>query len=102
MTLMAATPDLAAASPVQNTLKTAAQRAEGPLLADAVAMLPVATERREGYQRTSFRHWACSASGRTWWSRCRPDRTAIDLEALQAVLRAGSPPPPSSASRPAT
>ncbi|MEV1178740.1 hypothetical protein [Nonomuraea sp. NPDC049784] len=59
MTLMAATPDPAAAvtRPAQHTPQTAAQRAEGPLLADAVAMLPVATERREGYQRTSFRHW---------------------------------------------
>ncbi|MET7332054.1 hypothetical protein [Nonomuraea sp. NPDC005650] len=47
MTLMAATPDLAAASPVRNTLKTAAQHVEGPLPADTVAMLPVAAERRE-------------------------------------------------------
>ncbi|WP_246266463.1 HNH endonuclease family protein [Nonomuraea typhae] len=31
--------------------------AEGPLLTEAIAALPVAAERREGYQRTSFRHW---------------------------------------------
>lgn len=29
----------------------------GPLLSDAVAELPVADERREGYVRTKFRHW---------------------------------------------
>ncbi|MEV4364626.1 DUF1524 domain-containing protein [Nonomuraea sp. NPDC049625] len=57
VTLMATTPDPAAASSAQHTPRAAAQRAQGPLLADAVAMLPVAAERREGYQRTSFRHW---------------------------------------------
>ncbi|MEW1843159.1 hypothetical protein AB0392_34905 [Nonomuraea angiospora] len=57
MTLMAATPDPAAAAtrPAQHTPQ--AQRAEGPLLADAVTMLAVAGEQREGYQRSSFRHW---------------------------------------------
>ncbi|MFI7642301.1 HNH endonuclease family protein [Nonomuraea sp. NPDC049400] len=60
MTLMAATPIPAAATAThaaQHALLAAAQRAEGPLLADAVAALAVATERREGYQRTSFKHW---------------------------------------------
>ncbi|MFI7643377.1 DUF1524 domain-containing protein [Nonomuraea sp. NPDC049400] len=60
MTLMAVTPIPAAATaarPTQHEPPAAAQRAEGPLLADAVTALPVAIERREGYQRTSFRHW---------------------------------------------
>ncbi|MEU7855241.1 HNH endonuclease family protein [Nonomuraea sp. NPDC049141] len=59
MTLMAAAPDLATAAtrPAQHAPQAAAQRAEGPLLADALTTLPVATERREGYQRSSFRHW---------------------------------------------
>ncbi|MFI6816050.1 hypothetical protein ACIBG7_26840 [Nonomuraea sp. NPDC050328] len=35
----------------------AAHAAESLLLAEAVATLPVAAERREGYQRTSFKHW---------------------------------------------
>jgi hypothetical protein len=31
--------------------------AEGPLLAEAVATLPIAVEQREGYKRTYFKHW---------------------------------------------
>ncbi|WP_411096015.1 HNH endonuclease family protein [Streptomyces sp. 020-2-3H-GM] len=34
-----------------------AQAAEPPSLADAVQQLPLAAESREGYQRTSFKHW---------------------------------------------
>ncbi|MEU4234406.1 HNH endonuclease family protein [Nonomuraea sp. NPDC026600] len=62
MTLMAAVPDLPSAAADTRAAQhapaqAAAQHAEGPLLADAVAALSVATERREGYQRASFRHW---------------------------------------------
>ncbi|MEV5561236.1 HNH endonuclease family protein [Nonomuraea wenchangensis] len=59
MTQMAALLPAAATAThsAQHAPLAVAQRAEGPLLADAVAALPVATERREGYQRTSFRHW---------------------------------------------
>ncbi|MET9245418.1 hypothetical protein [Nonomuraea sp. NPDC003709] len=57
MTLTASAPDPAATRPARHAPQAAAQRAEGPLLADAVTMLPVAAERREGYQRNSFRHW---------------------------------------------
>ncbi|MFE7535160.1 HNH endonuclease family protein [Streptomyces rhizosphaericola] len=36
---------------------TPAQAAEALSLADAVRQLPLAAESREGYQRTSFKHW---------------------------------------------
>ncbi|MGW6502984.1 HNH endonuclease family protein [Nonomuraea angiospora] len=39
------------------TPTSALAAAAPPLLSDAVAALPVAAERREGYQRTLFRHW---------------------------------------------
>ncbi|MFB9474751.1 hypothetical protein [Nonomuraea salmonea] len=52
---------------VQHAPLAVAQRAEGPLLADAVAALPVSTERREGYQRTSFRNWV--DADRVIWSQ---------------------------------
>ncbi|MEU6778626.1 HNH endonuclease family protein [Nonomuraea angiospora] len=48
-TLLTATPSQAAAGQLA--------AATPPLLWDAVADLPVRTENRQGYQRTSFRHW---------------------------------------------
>ncbi|MGW4412631.1 HNH endonuclease family protein [Nonomuraea sp. NPDC004702] len=50
---------LATSIAVPATSATAAARSQrlGPLLSDAVAELPVADERREGYVRTKFRHW---------------------------------------------
>ncbi|GAA3077687.1 hypothetical protein [Streptosporangium carneum] len=35
-------------------------RTPGPLLREAVAVLPVALEDRTGYKRTSFKHWTDS------------------------------------------
>ncbi|MFI7691811.1 HNH endonuclease family protein [Nonomuraea sp. NPDC049655] len=54
--ILLATSMVVAAAPAA-TAATAQTHRLGPLLADAVAELPVADERREGYQRTAFRHW---------------------------------------------
>ncbi|MEV1167414.1 HNH endonuclease family protein [Nonomuraea sp. NPDC049784] len=48
---------LIAASPSQAAAQRLAAAAAPPLLWDAVADLPVSTENRQGYQRTSFKHW---------------------------------------------
>ncbi|MEV0584501.1 HNH endonuclease family protein [Nonomuraea sp. NPDC050310] len=55
----ALTTALLAAALLATTLApaSASSRAEGPLLSEAVATLPVAVEVREGYVRTSFKHW---------------------------------------------
>ncbi|MEU4574636.1 HNH endonuclease family protein [Nonomuraea sp. NPDC023979] len=50
----------AASFPAAASPGAAARAAEGLLLADAVATLPVAAEQREGYKRTSFKHWTDS------------------------------------------
>ncbi|MER6581829.1 HNH endonuclease family protein [Nonomuraea sp. NPDC001023] len=46
-----------AVAPAASATAAAHSHRLGPLLADAVAELPVADERREGYVRTKFRHW---------------------------------------------
>ncbi|MEV3989588.1 HNH endonuclease family protein [Streptomyces sp. NPDC049837] len=61
LTRAATAASLAALPLTLATPATAAQAAETLPLAEAVASLPLATESRTGYQRTSFRHWNAGA-----------------------------------------
>ncbi|MBW5483449.1 HNH endonuclease family protein [Streptomyces bambusae] len=64
------------------TLSTPAHAADTTLpLADAVKALPLAAESRDGYQRTSFRHWN---SGKIPTDGCNTRAEVLLAEARQA------------------
>ncbi|MFJ6239612.1 HNH endonuclease family protein [Streptomyces griseus] len=63
---------------------TPAQAAESLPLADAVQQLPLADESREGYQRTSFKHWvdadrdSCNTRMEVLIAESRVEPTVVD------------------------
>lgn len=63
------------------TMSSPVHAAETMPLADAVASLPLAAEPREGYQRTSFKHWN---AGQNPTDGCNTRMKVLLSEAVEA------------------